>query len=215
MATQWFNGLIRHWWKFGLLIVVLASLPWVVGIVQTIERQHRFGALLNELNSSLEAMKIQCPEEVSQTHWDDAVDWTRNLPIQVFIYPHEERISCLKELNRQLAVRISEPVDFTTLQWVWDQIERCEATRPNRGYSLRFRDLRRLAKGPITDKSLPNLWSLDRVESLNLYGTQISDASLPTLSKLTHLRYLNVGRTALTSNAVAKLRGELPNCQIE
>ena len=207
-----------HWttrpWAFVLGIVVLLCLAFLIFFAWFSWRWQELRTESNKLHGSLETLKLRCPEDVPKHQWNRAIDWTRNLIAQVFFGPQTDEIAGLKVLNLQMAERIKEPVDLTTLQWVWDQIESCDERKGKLSCAARFRDLKLMTKGPITDESLPHLWALNRVIMLDLSGTQISDASIPTLSQLSNLHWVDVTGTAMSRDGVAQLQGELPKVKV-
>ena len=104
-------------------------------------------------------------------------------------------------------------------------IAACYGPSPNRcsnffalnyvmGDKTLFRDVRLLTEGPITDDRLPELWSLNKCQWLDLSGTQITDAGLKHLEGLDNLQRLHLSGTKVTAEGVRKLQEALPNCEI-
>ena len=54
---------------------------------------------------------------------------------------------------------------------------------------------------------------MEKLESLNLYGTAVSDAGLPSLRGLKSLERLYLWDTAATAAGVLKLRESLPDTE--
>jgi hypothetical protein len=67
-----------------------------------------------------------------------------------------------------------------------------------------------IASTPIADAALTDLKGLDQLEFLDLSETQVTDAGLERLRRLKKLRTLRVRGTAVSSEAIAALRQELP-----
>ncbi len=60
----------------------------------------------------------------------------------------------------------------------------------------------RLTNTGITDATLQRLGALDQLESLNLFGTQVTSAALPAISKLPKLAHLYAGQTSISQGSV-------------
>jgi len=63
----------------------------------------------------------------------------------------------------------------------------------------------RLTDCPVSDRDVPLLQSLQRLELLDLDGTDITGASLASLAKLQGLRHLDLSNTSLTATALEPL----------
>ena len=71
-----------------------------------------------------------------------------------------------------------------------------------------------LTGAKVTDAGLVHLGGLTQLEILALNGTKVTDAGLAGIAGLTQLAWLSLKGTKVTNVGVAKLRKELPNCQI-
>ncbi len=202
----------RSWLKLGGLLGGILFAIWLVPTVRLIIRINEYRTLSQNLAQSITDMKTQRPADVPQAQWDRATDWTSNIIAQVFFGLDEAELPGLRRLADEVAERRKSAVDLATLQWIWDEVARCDSQPES--CAIRFRDARLLAKEPITDESLPQLWSLDRVVWLDLHRTQITDASVPVLSRLMQLRVLHIDETAITPAGVEALREALPICDI-
>ena len=65
-------------------------------------------------------------------------------------------------------------------------------------------------QNPITDQGLPALEKLDKLETLNLYGTEITDAALSSIEKLPNLKKLFLWQTKVTSEGAEALKSKMP-----
>jgi hypothetical protein len=66
----------------------------------------------------------------------------------------------------------------------------------------------------VADRDLAQIGRLGHLLRLDLAGTQVTDAGLDHLASLPQLRQLNVSGTAVTPDAVARLRESLPNLRV-
>lgn len=66
----------------------------------------------------------------------------------------------------------------------------------------------------VDDSSLEALDQLTNLKSLELYGTRVTDAGVESLLKMKRLEYLGLDRTAISEEAVARIRVVLPECTI-
>jgi hypothetical protein len=68
----------------------------------------------------------------------------------------------------------------------------------------------------LTDRSVPHLVKLDKIERLTLDGEEITDASLTYLCRLNRLKWLYIKDTSVAKHgpAAKKLQQALPNCTI-
>jgi hypothetical protein len=153
-----------------------------------------------------------CPADVPQAQWTQAVEWTANVISQDFSAYNAQEIQGLKTLSRELDERATKEVDLRTLQWIWDE---CANTcGGSDSYGIRFRNVKLLTKEPITDATLPAVWSLGRCTDLDLSNMQISDISIPYLSTLTQLQRFDIRGTQISGEGAEKLRRSLAKCQV-
>lgn len=131
---------------------------------------------------------------------------------QDFFSPTPQEFPGLKKLAEELEQRAEGEVDLGTLRWIWDECE--NACGGPRSYGIRFRNIKLLTKGAITDARLPEVWSLSRCTGLDLSGTEITDASIPYLSTLTQLERFYMEETRITDEGAEELQKALPNCKI-
>ncbi len=204
---------IKSCLKLGCVIFTVAVLICLVPVVRHVMLIREAIGLSREVQQSITDMKRQRPADVPERQWDLAVAWTSNIIAQVFFGYDEKELPGLRKLAEDLEERRKGQVDLTTLQWIWDEAERWDSSPDT--CALRFRDVRLLIKDPITDESLPSLWSLQKAIALDLHATEITDASIPVLSQLDKLRSLSVRGTAVTADGVAKLQAALPQCEID
>ena len=71
----------------------------------------------------------------------------------------------------------------------------------------RFKHLRSLSIGGMTDKGLKALAGLQQLQSLFLNDTDVTDAGLKELAGLTQLRFLDLGGTEVTGAGLKALAG--------
>lgn len=203
---------MKSWLKFGAAFLAVALLVWLAPAVRQVLLIREYHGLSRDVQRSISDMKTQRPADVPKEQWDRATEWTSNIIAQVFFGLDEAELPGLRKLANDITERRKGPVDLVTLQWIWDEVERCDA-RPD-SCAVRFRDARLLAKEPITDESLPQVWSLDRVMWLDLHGTEITDASVPALQRLSQLKVLHLDDTAVSDGGVETLKKSLPDCDI-
>lgn len=206
------KGASRRTWLL-LIILLLVSfghlilLPWFLHV----QKWRRFTRLLTLIRTSINAFRARRPADVPEAQWEEAVSWTANVVVQDFFTPNDTEYPGLVRLSSGLEERLKGPVDLTTLQWVWDQC--AEACGGPQSFGIRFRDVKLLTKGPITDANLADVWSVTRLTRLDLSFTEISDASIPFLSSLQHLEYLDIHGTQITEQGIEQLRRAIPKCE--
>ncbi|MBI1375101.1 MAG: hypothetical protein GC159_20475 [Phycisphaera sp.] len=67
----------------------------------------------------------------------------------------------------------------------------------------------------ITDQGLSHLSGMTQLDYLDLRGTQITDAGVAQLQTLTNLSYLMLANTAVTPKTAYRLKGAIPNTNID
>lgn len=72
-----------------------------------------------------------------------------------------------------------------------------------------------LSRTRISDADLSHLLTLRNLTSLFLTDTALTDASVPTLVRMQGLRRLSVRGTEISERGFARLREELPQCEIQ
>ena len=200
-------------WQKLLALVFLISISFLVWpIAAHVYLSKRFFRSYVHVHDSILALETRCPPSVDEDQWERAVDWTANLICQDFFAPNWEELEGLEKLSKELDERSAGDVDLETLQWIWDQ---CETTcgGPNSN-AMRFKDLRLLHNGPITDENLRDVWSINRCVRVDLDNTEISDDSIPFLSTLHQLNLIGLEGTKITEVGVAQLQQALPECEV-
>ena len=71
-----------------------------------------------------------------------------------------------------------------------------------------------LTNTAATDQGLTHLKELNGLKQIYIYGTQITDEGLSHLSKLSRLTVIGIGNRFITDEGVAKLKSDLPNCDV-
>jgi hypothetical protein len=193
------------------LAVGLAVLGWQWFVWQ------RYRGRVDETRAKIESLHRRCPADVSPQQWEQAVGWTSNVICQIYFSPQHGDLESLQRLCQALDEKLAQEVDLETLQWVWEQCELAQGH--GRGYAFQFRDVRLLTKPPITDDSLPGLWSLNKCLWLDLSDTQVTDAAMVHLAggSLAELAFLDLSNTQITDAGVALLAGmpELRNVGLD
>ena len=194
------------------VLVCLLALAMAAPLVSHLYETRRFFGHVDRVVRTIRSFHSKRPADVPEEQWKEAVDWTANVIVQDFFGPNPEEFPGLEKLSQELERKAKGDVDLGTLQWIWDQ---CEAAcgGPD-SYAIRFRNVKLLTKGTITDAGLPELWSLSRCTRLDLSGTEITDASIPFLATLTQLELFDIQNTQITDAGAAALQKELPNCQV-
>lgn len=118
----------------------------------------------------------------------------------------------MEQLANDLKKMVQRPVDYETLQWIWDQCE--EYCGGPESYAIRFRDIPLLSRELITDQTLPNAWSLDRCQGIDLTGVPVTDISIAVLKKKTNLRWIVLSGTRVTRSGVEELRAARPTLNV-
>ncbi len=180
-----------------LALGLLACLAVGLGLVGwRIVGMRRYYGRVDETRAKIESLRRRRPADVPQQQWERAVDWTSNVICQIYFSPEHGDLESLQRLCEALDEKLAQEVDLETLQWAWDQ---CELAK-GRGSAtaIEFRDVRLLTKPPITDDSLPGLWSLKKCLGLDLSGTQVTDAGMVHLSGLDNLTSLDVSNTQVS-----------------
>lgn len=197
---------------FGLMAAIGLTLAILWPLVSEVRQRRQDYRYVDHVRRTILSLHGRCPPDVPAGQWKEAIDWTANVIVQDFFVPRPEESMGLRELSQGLDARVQGKVDLATLQWVWDECARV-CGGPD-SYGIRFRNVRLLTQGPITDASLPEVWSLDRCLGLDLSQTEITDVSIPVLSQLTQLRHLDLRKTQLTAAGVARIRQALPGCEV-
>jgi len=192
-----------------LAVAFLLAAP--VGFVFFRFVKHRlYSEAAEDVHATMESLRNRRPTDVPNDQWNHAVDWTSNVIDQVYASPEHGDLDSFQRLSRLLKRKTTGTVDLGTLRWVWDECERAKGH--GQVYAVRYRDVRLLTKEPITDESLLDLWSRNKVSWLDLNRTEITDAGLDYLSNLTQLRFLwldgtNVSDAGLKNiNALTQLK---------
>ena len=194
-----------------VLAIVLVCVPvgWFSWKVYTV-KQYR--SQVDQLRSTIDALEPHCPADVPAAQWTEAVRWTSNLVVQDFYSPHPEEFLGLQKLNQQLELKKKDPIDLAKLRWIWDEIESA-CGGPN-SVASRFRNVKLMTKGTITDERLPSLWALERCTGLDLSETEITDASVAFLQSLPKLERLVIHRTRITATGAKKIQSSRPGLQV-
>jgi hypothetical protein len=192
-----------------VLLLIVVGLLMPVG--QKIWDQKIFFSQVRSVRSQIESLAERPPKDTDPDKWRRAVEWTSNVIVQDFFAPTSSEAPGLQSLVEQLPARLQADVNYETLQWIWDMVE--IACGP-RSCAIRFRDIPLLTKDPISDENLANVWSLDRIEGIDLSGSEITDASLHVLKDKKNLRLIVLPKTRVTEEAVEALRRERPDCEI-
>jgi len=204
----------QHGWGTilaGFSAVVVIGLA--ISLVQFIVSQRQYYGLVRETRSKIESLHTRQPPGVRPDQWERAVGWTSNVICQIYFSPNHGDLDSLRYLCESLDQEIAGQVDLTTLQWVWEQCEKAEGH--GQVYAIRFRDVRLLTVGPITDERLPEVWSLHKCLWLDLSNSRVSDAGLQHLTGLTNLERLDLRSSKVTAEGVKRLQNALPNCKID
>ncbi len=193
------------WWKRVLLVFVLVMLclplSWFSWKVYTTQQ---YRSQVDQLRSTIDTLEAYGPADVPAAQWKEAVEWTSNLVAQDFYSPHPEEYLGLLKLNQQLELKKNDPIDLAKLRWIWDEIE-AACGGPN-SVASRFRKVKLMTKGPITDERLPSLWALERCTGLDLSETEITDASVPFLQSLPRLERLDIQKTKITATGAKEIQ---------
>ena len=186
-----------------VFVSVILCLPggWIAWKVYTTKQYNKQVVLLR---STIDAMEANCPTDVPAAQWKEAVGWTSNLVVQDFFAPQPEEYLGLLKLNQQLELKKNDPIDLAKLRWIWDEIE--AACGGPRSVASRFRKVKLMTKGPITDERLPSLWALERCTGLDLSETEITDASVPFLQSLPKLERLDIKMTKITATGAKQIQ---------
>ncbi len=192
----------------AVAVFVVVAAPLVSRIYQALRLYEHVGHVAATIRSFHSRRPLDVPEE----QWNKAVDWTANVIYQDFFAPNPEEVSGLERLSRGLDQRAKGDVDLGTLRWIWDECE--NACGGPDSYGIRFRNVKLLTKGTITDARLPEVWSLPRCTALDLSGTAITDASVPYLVTLTQLEWFDICDTRITDKGVEELQEGLPKCKV-
>ena len=198
-------------------VVILGVVCWVVlalaaPLVSHIYQARRFYGHVDRVVGTIRSFHSRRPSDVPEDQWKEAVDWTANVICQDFYEPNPQELPGLEELSQQLDETAKGEVDLGTLRWIWDECEdRCGGPE---SCGIRFRNVKLLTKGTITDTRLPDVWSLSRCTNLDLIGTEITDASVPYLATLTQLERLDIRDSQVSDKGAEGLRKALPKCQV-
>ncbi len=160
----------------------------------------------------IDALANRPPADAEPKRWQRAVEWTSNVIAQDFFAPTPKELIGVEQLASELKKVVRQQVDYKTLQWIWDQCE--EYCGGPESYAIRFRDIPLLSADLLTDQTLPNAWSLDRCQGIDLTGTPVTDASIAVLRKKTNLRWIILSGTRITQSGVEELQAALPATKV-
>jgi len=195
-----------------VVTVVCILLGLTTPVIWFLGRARENSRLTGEARSKIESLSTRRPLNVPPDQWQRAVDWTSNVVEQIYGFHTSDDPEEIRGLCNSLDQKIRGQVDLATLQWVWEQ---CEDEEDDRHFpAIRFRDVRLLTEGPISDDRLSELWSLDKCLWLDLIRTQITDEGLQHLRGLSQLKRLDLDFTNVTSQGIKELQEALPNCCI-
>lgn len=205
----------RQFGPRAVLIAVAVLLVLAFGLWPVAEQMYlaqRFFGQVRHVRETIDAFEDRCPSEISSDQWEQAVEWTSNVICQDFFDPNWEELKGLEQLSLGLEKRNGGNVDLRTLQWIWDQCE--DACGGPESYGIRFRDLKLLHAGPITDDNVAEVWSIRRCIIVDLSGTEISDASIPFLATLTELERVVLRDTRISEEGAELLKHMRPDCEV-
>ena len=195
-------------WVTVVCVLLGLTTPVIWSIARVSENNRLWQGACSKINS----LSTRRPPNIPPDQWQRAVDWTANVVTQIYSVHTSDDPEEIRRLRNSFDQKFAGQVDLTTLQWVWEQ---CEDEEDDRHiYAIRFRDVRLLTEGAITDDRLPELWSLNECTWLDLTWTQITDAGLQHLKGLTKLEQLALSGTQVTSQGINELRKALPECDI-
>lgn len=197
-------------WFLGLVVAV--SCVFVVSVVLHVRERQRYYAFQREIRSIIDALAHRPPANADPEQWQRAVEWTSNVIVQDFFAPTPRELVGVEQLANDLKKMVQRPVDYETLQWIWDQCE--EYCGGPESYAIRFRDIPLLSRELITDQTLPNAWSLDRCQGIDLTGVPVTDISIAVLKKKTNLRWIVLSGTRVTRSGVEELRAARPTLNV-
>jgi hypothetical protein len=129
-------------------VIALCAVVWVC----VIEPNRRHLQFCRETRAEFELLVGKRPPTITRKQWQHVVAWTLNAHANCMFtrtIPQTDRDQFLTELRR----RLQEPVDLTTVDWIWDELVRLT---PNGGtYSDRYRPttperLREFEEGNVT-----------------------------------------------------------------
>jgi hypothetical protein len=195
---------VKMLWAFLLLSLLVVCVGIITPVVRSVARYWEFQRIRQQTTDKIRSLAARCPNDVPLSQWQQAVDWTANLISQEYFAPVASDPNSLKELCDALDDNTKEPVDLTTLQWVWEQCEK--APRDGAEYAIRFRSIRLLTKEPIKDDDLPHLWSLCKCRTVDLGNTQVTNIGLRHLADVTNLVGLCLEGTQVTDAGLEYLK---------
>lgn len=202
---------MRRSYLLGVIVLMLIVIGLLVPVGQKIWDQKIFFSQVRNLRSQIDSLAERPPKDTDPDKWRRAVEWTSNVICQDFFAPTPTEAAGLQSLVEQLPARLQADVNYETLQWIWDKVE--IACGP-KSYAIRFRDIPLLTKDPISDENLANVWSLDRIEGIDLSSSEITDVSLNVLKEKQNLQWITLPKTSVTEQGVEALRRDRPDCEI-
>ena len=201
-----------HRLRIAVLLAAITLAAALIPVIAEIRDGNRYFGYRRGVLATIDSFHSRRPNDIPDDQWREAVDWTSNVIHQDFFSPNAEELIAIEHLAANLEQIARGDVDLGTLRWIWDECEkRCGGPDSS---SIRFRDLKLLTKGSISDESLPDVWSVDRCPGLDLSGTQITDASVPFLKTLRQLERLNIYETRISDQGVRELKEARPSLQV-
>ena len=109
--------------RFSLFGLLLATLFVALAMAGLLAYWDRWGGRVHysrKIRDHIEQLHGKRPSSIATRQWECLVDWTRNLHANSML-PYGATVSELSDFERRLDERLSEPVDHTDIEWIWDE----------------------------------------------------------------------------------------------
>lgn len=110
--------------------------------------------LFRNVDADLRNLAKQRPSHIPPGEWEFAVGWTLNLHANCGVPYGGVKVRDLRAFQTRLRSKMGEPVDMSTIDWIWDEYERI--TRLGVNYSQKHRPTR----SPHLAKAVPGCFGL-------------------------------------------------------
>ncbi len=112
----------RRWlrWLLGLALLAACVVPAALWLVPQVvyARQRDAGHVL------MAQLYLRRPPDVNPDEWDVAASWAGTAYCNVFFSPEHTPLKELKQFCMELEERLRGPIEFKTIDWVWERLGR-------------------------------------------------------------------------------------------
>ena len=107
--------------KLKSLLLVVVSVAFVMSA--SLAYWNRWGGRVHysrKIREHIQQLREKRPSSITPRQWECLVDWTENLHGNSML-PYNTSVSELADFESRMAERLSQPVDHTDIEWIWDE----------------------------------------------------------------------------------------------